>query len=248
MGTDFFDDDLVRERESALKIKLDGDGAGPRDGHIPSSRDLPNRPVSDLTLTNLARHKHEVTEQMVDKSEELNRLKARQEELERERRLLEELRHKQDAFDSGRRELKDRLVQNLARMEKDRLQAERYAQMLEETRKLFRERLDEIGALRDDEWEDENLLDELNRGLTLLETVRSDYEKAMAKIEAAQPHVGGGEMRLPAAASYADEGQGPEMPRGEFRRWLVAGLGFTLPLMGLLAVLATVWMALYFFA
>ena len=38
------------------------------------------------------------------------------------------------------------------------------------------------------------------------------------------------------------------MPRGEFRRWLVAGLGFTLPLMGLLAVLAAVWMALYFFA
>ena len=143
--------------------------------------------------------------------------------------------------------MKDRLVQSLARMEKDRLQAERYAQMLEETRKLFRERLDEIGSLRDDEWEDENLLDELNRGLTLLETVRSDYAKAMAKIDAVQPHVGGSEPRA-ASAAYADAGPAADVPRGEFRRWLVAGLGFTLPLMGLLAVLAAVWMALYFFA
>jgi hypothetical protein len=69
MATDFFDDDLVREREAALKIKLDDEGAAiPRDGHIPSSRDLPNRPVGDLTLTHLARHKQEVTEQMVDKA------------------------------------------------------------------------------------------------------------------------------------------------------------------------------------
>ena len=58
MGTDFFDDDLVREREAALKIKLDGESGGAkRDGHIPSSRDLPSRAVSDLTLTHLARHK-----------------------------------------------------------------------------------------------------------------------------------------------------------------------------------------------
>ena len=92
MGTDFFDDDLVREREAALKIKLDGESGGAkRDGHIPSSRDLPSRAVSDLTLTHLARHKQEVTEQMVDKAQELDRLRARQEELEKERRALEEM-------------------------------------------------------------------------------------------------------------------------------------------------------------
>ena len=137
MGTDFFDDDLVREREAALKIKLDGESGGaPRDGHIPSSRDLPNRPVSDLTLTHLARHKQEVTDQMVDKTQELDRLRARQEELERERRTLEEMRKKQEAFDAGRRELKDRLAASLVRMEKDRLQAERLSQLLEETRRL----------------------------------------------------------------------------------------------------------------
>lgn len=45
MGTDFFDDDLVGEREAALKIKLDGESGGAkRDGHIPSSRDFPAGP------------------------------------------------------------------------------------------------------------------------------------------------------------------------------------------------------------
>ena len=141
MGTDFFDDDLVRQREAALKIKLDGESGGaPRDGHIPSSRDLPNRPVSDLTLTHLARHKQEVTDQMVDKAQELDRLRARQEELERERRTLEEMRKKQESFDAGRRELKGQLNESLVRMEKEQLQAERLAQLLDETRRTFRAR------------------------------------------------------------------------------------------------------------
>jgi hypothetical protein len=248
MGTDFFDDDLVRERESALKIKLDDGGAGPRDGHIPSSRDIPARPVSDLTLTHLARHKQEVTEQMVDKSEELNRLRARQEELERERRLLEEMRHKQEAFDAGRRELKDRLNQSLARMEKDRLQADRLSQLLDETRRMFRERLDEIAAIDDNEWDEDNLIDELNRSLALLENVRSDYNKALAKIDAIQPQASADPAARAQPLSFADAPAHAPGPSLGFRHWFRAGLAFTLPLMALLAALALLWMALYFFA
>lgn len=244
MGTDFFDDDLVREREAALKIKLDGEAAAaPRDGHIPSSRDLPNRPVGDLTLTHLARHKQEVSDQMVDKVQELDRLRARQDELERERRLLEDMRQKQEAFDSERRELKNGLSESLARMEKERLDAERLTQLLDETRRLFRARLDEVSALDEDSWDDENLLDELNKSLVLLENVRSDYNKAMAKIEAVQAGGAGLPSRSAAepAAVWADGARG-------FAYWLRAGVAFTLPMMVLLALLAVAWMILYFFA
>ena len=246
MGTDFYDDDLVREREAALKIKLDGDSGGaPRDGHIPSSRDLPNRPVSDLTLTHLARHTQEVTEQMVDKSQELERLRARQEELERERRTLEELRKKQEAFDGGRRELKDRLNESLVRLDQERLQAERLAQLLGETRHLFRERLAEVEALNEEEWGDENLLDELNKSLVLLDNVRSDYTKAMAKVEAVHPQGGAAAAGRPltfteAAPPPAAGGQG-------FAYWLRAGLAFTLPLLVLLVLLALAGLAAIFF-
>ncbi len=246
MGTDFFDDDLVREREAALKIKLDAEsGGGPRDGHIPSSRDLPNRPISDLTLTHLARHKQEVTEQMVDKAQELDRLRARQEELERERRTLEEMRKKQEAFDAGRRELKGRLNESLVRMEKDQLQAERLVQMLDETRRMFKDRLDEVTALNEEEWTDENLLDELNKALALLENVRSDYNKAVAKIEAVHP-------QAPAAATPVrpltfDSAPGIEVEGAQgFGYWLRSGLAFTLPLMVLLAILFLCGMIFYY--
>lgn len=244
MGTDFFDDDLVREREAALKIKLDGEsGGGPRDGHIPSSRDFPNRPVSDLTLTHLARHKQEVAEQMVDKSQELDRLRARQDELERERRALEEMRRKQEAFDAGRRELKDRLNESLVRLEKERLQTERLGQLLEETRRLFRERLDEVSALNEEEWADDRLLEELNRALVLLDNVRSDYNKAMAKIEAIHPLAPGAASPSASALSFPEADGGSGVAGQGFGYWFRAGLAFTLPLMALLVVLALAWLA-----
>ena len=248
MGTDFVDEDLVREREAALKIKLDGEAGGaPRDGFIPSSRDLPNRPLSDLTLTHLARHKQEVTEQMVDKSQELDRLRARQEELEKERRTLEELRQKQEAFDSGRRELRERIKESLVRMEKERLQTERLAQLLEETRRVFRERLDEVNALNEEDWADENLLDELTQALGLLENVRSDYNKFMAKIEAVHAQAPGGAVPARGPLAFADaSGLAAEDARG-FGYWLRAGLAFTLPLMAFLTLLALIWMAFTYY-
>ena len=249
MGTDFFDDDLVRERENALKIKLDGEGAGlPRDGNIPSSRDLPNRPISDLTLTHLARHKQEGTEQMVDKAQELDRLRARQEELERERRTLEEMRQKQESFDAGRRELKARLNESLVRMEKEQLRSERLSQLLDETRRAFRERLDEVSALNEEEWDDAHLLDELNQALALLENVRSDYNRALAKIDAVQPTAAAG-APAPSRPLAFDNGPGLAVEGGEgFAYWLRAGLAFTLPLMVLLALLFAAWVAFYFWA
>ena len=240
MGTDFFDDDLVREREAALKIKLDGESGGAkRDGHIPSSRDLPNRAVSDLTLTHLARHKQEVSEQMVDKAQELDRLRARQEELERERRLLEELRKKQDSFETGRRELKERLGESLVRLEKDQLQAERLGQLVGETRRTFRARLDEVVALDADHWTEDNLLDELNKALALLDDVRTEYNQAVAKLDAVRPAAGAAARPL----AFAEEpAPAPAAAAQGFGYWLRAGLAFSLPLMAWLALLLAAWM------
>jgi len=241
MGTDFFDEDLAREREEALKIKLDGQsGGGTRDGLIPSSRDLPNRPVTSLPLTHLARHKQEVSEQMVDKAQELDRLRARQEELEEERRMLEEMRQKQEAFDRDRRDLKERLGSGLVRMEKDQLQAERLVELLEETRRIFHLREGEVSALNEEQWQDEELLEELNKALVLLENIRSDYNKAMAKIDAVRPHADTSGDPPPVGLSFD---AAPESAPGQgFGYWLRAGLAFTLPLMALLLLLAVSWM------
>ncbi|MDY0144968.1 MAG: hypothetical protein RBS84_03115 [Kiritimatiellia bacterium] len=246
MATDFFDDDLVREREAALKIKLDDSGSGiPRDGHIPSSRDLPNRPVGDFTLTHMTRHKQEVTEQMVGKAQELDRLRARQEELEHERNLLEEMRQKQEAFDSGRRELKDRLNESLVWMEKERLQADRLAHLLDETRRTFRERLDDVNGLKEEDWEDAHLLDELNKALVLLENVRADYNQALGKIDAIRSQASQDPATMSRMVVDSDRAVVTAGAQG-FGYWLRAGMAFTLPLMLLLALLGVVWMVLYY--
>lgn len=246
MATDFFDDDLVREHEAALKIKLDdASTAIPRDGNIPSSRDLPNRPIGDLSLTHMTRHKQEVTEQMVGKAQELDRLRARQEELEHERRLLEEMRQKQEAFDSGRRELKDRLNESLVWMEKERLQADRLAHLLDETRRTFRVRLEDVLGLKEDDWEDTHLLDELNKALVLLETVRAEYNQALGKIDAIRSQAGPDPTALGRMGVDSDRMAVAAGAQG-FGYWLRAGVAFTLPLMVLLALLAVVWMVLYY--
>ena len=246
MGTDFFDDDLTREREAALKIKLNQESGGARDGFIPSSREMQLRPVSDLTLTPLARQKQEVSDQMADKAQELDRLRARQEELERERRTLEELRAKQEALDAGRRELKDGLQTSLVKMEKDQLEAERLAELLDETRRVFRERLDEVTALNEDEWADEHLLEELNKALALLENIRSDYNKALARIAAVHPQAADPAKPLQQLVLDAAGAGGASLARRDFRDWLRAGLAFTLPLLILLTLLTLVWFGFYF--
>jgi hypothetical protein len=153
------------------------------------------------------------------------------------------MRQKQEAFDAGRRELKERLQASLAQMDKERLQAERLVQLLDETRRAFRERLDEVLALKEDEWDDANLLEELNRALALLENVRTDTTKALARIDAMRPSSGDGAFaagRRPGFAGVSAEGA------RSFGYWLSAGLAFTLPLMALLAVLAVIWMTLYY--
>ena len=124
MSTDFYDDDI-----------------------IPSSREIPSRPISDLPLTHMARHKQEVDERMVDKAKELERLRSRQAELERERRTLEELRAQQERFETLRRDSKKTLSESLVRLDQERQQADRLIEQLEETRRLFQSRLEEVDGI-----------------------------------------------------------------------------------------------------
>lgn len=248
MGTDFFDEDLAREREEALKIKLDGSSGGaPRDGVIPSSRDLPNRPVSNLSLTQFARHKQEVNEQMEDRAQELDRLRARQEELEEERRLLEELREKQEAFEQGRRELKEHLAASLSRMGKEQAQAERMVELLGETRRTFSERQAELAALKEEDWPDDSLLEELNKALEQLESIRSDFNKGTAKVEAVRSQAGDVSASLVMDSGDENPVLGLRKSGQGMSFWLRAGFAFMLPAMLWLTALLLIWMIFVWF-
>ena len=249
MSTDFYDDDLARERERVFNIQLNGGGDAARDGYIPSSREVPTRPISDLPLTNMARHKQEVDERMVDKAKELERLRSRQAELERERRTLEELRAKQEQFETLRRNSKKALSESLVRLDQERQQADRLVEQLEETRNLFKSRLEEVEGIDEQSWEDENLPDELNRAVVLLESIQDEYRKAIAKLAATRPEAavapgGRSAAAFPAMSGGPASASGAGLP-ADLRGWLLAGAAFTAPLIAALALFGLVY-ALFF--
>ncbi len=224
-NTDFFDDDLGRQRDAARRIKLSDEPLTTLSDM--SSDDVPVRPLSDLSLTRMAKHKQDVDENVVQAAQELERLRKRQETLEREKRELEEIRRKQEEYERGKRDVIERLGQSLITMEKDELQAERMAELLNATRKQFKEMLAEVEKLNEALWPEERFGEELTKALALVEDTRMEYNKSLSKIEAA----GGTEVRI--ASSVSAMGEPPRLNYDEerpFGYWLKVGMAVSLPL------------------
>lgn len=234
-NTDFFDDDLVKKHEATKRIKL-GPGDAPAATAAPVADALPSRPVSDLNLTRMAKHKEEVSAQVAQAMEELERLRTRQEDLEREKQDLEDLRRKQHEYESGKRELMTHLNQSLVKLEKDELKAEKLTELLGATRLRFRSFLSEVEDLQEDQWPEDGIRSELDKALTRIEQVRIEYNKALSKIDALAPDSGSsGSVRSPMIMEHrgvvADENR-------SFGYWLKVGVAVTLPLSLVLIALA----------
>jgi len=240
--TDFFDDDLVKRREEPKRVRLGhGDTGGVASEPSPSD-DAPSRPVSDFNLTRMAKHKEEVSVQMAQAVEELERLRARQEDLEREKRSLEDLRRKQHDYEMGKREILGHLGQSIVSLEKDELQAARLVETLGSTREQFRQLKQELESLREEQWAEANVQDELNRSLAVIDRVRVEYNKALAKIEAVSA-----DGRKPSGEHQPiifEERGGPIETEKPFGYWLKVGFAATLPLLVVLAVITLVFFLL----
>ncbi len=241
-GTDFFDQDLVRQRDTTKRIKM-----GPGDEPVESmgdpldSSDIPVRPVSDLNLTRMARHRKEVDTQSAIAAQELDRLRKRQEQLEQERRELEELRKRQDEYERGKREITDQLKRSLVNLERKEVDAQRMVELLGATRSRFKELLASVESLKEEGWPEELIREELNKSLGVLEQARLEYSKCMAKIDAAKPDVALAPAGQP--ARLYDEHALAEDERG-FSHWFKVGLAVTLPLVAVIILVAL----LFFFA
>jgi len=241
--TDFFDDDLVKQRESARRIKLGpGDEPASRANEMQGSDELPNRPISDLNLTRMAKYKKAVDENVNSAMHELDRLRKRAEDLEKEKRDLEDTRRKQEEYERGKREMVERLGQSLMRLEREKIQAERLSELLEATRKRFRSMLEEIQVLNEEAWPEEQVRDELGKALVVVEDARMEYNKAMAKIEA----IAGGEAKGASSNQPVifEESHLHHEPEKTFGQWLKIGLAISLPLLAGLVILLIIFIAL----
>lgn len=242
-NNDFFDEDLVKQRDSARRIKL-----GPTDEPVATVGDLSNdevpvRPVSDFNLTRMAKHKQEVDDQVVTAMQELERLRKRAEDLEQEKRDLEESRRKHEEYERGKRELTERFSQSLVSLEKDELQAERLSELLGTTRKRFKALLAEVEALNEEAWPEEDFREELGKALVILEDARMEYNKAMSKIDA----VTGGEHKASGEHPPVifEEGRTAHEPEKPFGFWLKVGLAASLPLIVVLVAITALFFILH---
>jgi hypothetical protein len=228
MSTDFFDDDLLRSQRS-----------GEEDPE--ESNALPAEPLSDVNLSRMVRQKEELNAQMAEAVKEIESLRRRQEGLERERTGLEELAQQQDLYESGKKDIREKLARGVVALEKEERLATQLVELFSTVRTRFHEALNEVEAIDEEAWPEDNFQGELNKALAIVEEARTMYGKAQAKIDAA---------KWPDAAD--DRGRG--LPLGEvgreigrekgFAYWLKVGVAVTLPLSIVLAVLFALFLFL----
>lgn len=230
MGTDFFDDDLGQRRGAIKSATLGGGAEGV--GNIKSD-DMPVRPISDLNLTRMARHREEVNTQMASAKLHIERLKQKQGEMEREKHMLEDMLEKQDQYERGKQEMIDRLTESMVSLQKMGEHAARQVEIYWTTRERFNASLDELQKINDSEWADESFRDELNKAVARIDSIRNEFVKAQATVEA----VGGpvklfDEQRMKSA--QADEADFSES-KG-FGHWFKVGFAASLPLIAAILV------------
>jgi hypothetical protein len=239
-GTDFFDDDLVRQRDAPKRISL---GPGADDNAAPAAGGEPGpRPVSDLNLTRIARHKQEITEQAAVAAQELDRIRKRQEEIEGEKRLLEDMRKKHEDYDRGKREIVDHLKRSLVALERQEMDSNRMVEVLAVTRRRFKDMLGQLESIQEEAWPEDKVRDELTRHLGLIEEARLEFGRAMAKVEATQ-----GDEKAPGGAGVRsavlfDDAGGYGHDDRHFGDWMKIGLAVSLPIIVTLVVLTLVFL------
>ncbi len=244
-NTDFFDDDLRGQSDPGRRVKIVTSDvqAGPASEVAPAG-EIPVRAVSDINLTRMAKHKQEIDENGASAAQERERLRKRQEDLEREKRDLEELRRRQGEFERGRREMIERFSQSLVSLEKEEVQAQRLAELLGAARKRFKTMLAEIEGLKEEAWPEDQFQEELQKALAVIEDARMEFNKSMARIEAA----GSAEPPADAAARRPvifEESHRAHEPEHTFGYWLKVGVAVSLPLALTIVILTVLFFVLH---
>jgi ethanolamine utilization protein EutA (predicted chaperonin) len=165
---------------------------------------------------------------MAHAAQELERLRARQEGLEREKRDLEDVRRKQEEYEQGKREMIERFGQSLVKLEKDEAQAERLSELLGATRKRFKNLLDELQAINEQLWPEDQIRDELSKALTVIEDARMEYNKAMSKLDAISAD--GRKVSAEHPPVIFEEGRFARDVDRSFGYWVKVGFAVSLPL------------------
>lgn len=218
---------------------------GPRIGPaVEPSPGSPGAAVQGFKPRPAPRHAEEINDQVANAHQELERLRQRQQMLEREKGELENLRSKQQKFQDHRKELLGHLQQSVVKLEAHELNAEQLRELAGATRKQFSGFVAELQRLKEEEWSEETLGDELTRALALLDNVRIEYNKGLSRIEAlisSRPESAGKDVPGPV---LFESRAGGFQTKG-FSYWFMAGLAASLPLIIVMTILLSLLVLAY---
>ncbi len=234
-GHDFFDEDLVQERDGVKRIRM-GPGDEPAKIASQEHKEGFGVPVSDLNLTQMVKKKEEVAEDLASKARQLERLKQMQEEIEHQKRDLEDIRRKQSEYERGKKEMLERLMQSLIHIEKQEVKAAQLTELLSSTRKQFKEMLKELESINEDNWPEKAFREELGKALVLVDDARMEFNKIMARIETLNTSSERVESAEHQPVIFEESYERSAESRG-FGHWLKIGLAVSLPLALILLVL-----------
>jgi uncharacterized membrane-anchored protein YhcB (DUF1043 family) len=132
-------------------------------------------------------HKEEVDWKLEQAREQLLALRRQQDELERQKADLEELRRKQEEYARGKAEMIDNLSRGLVTLDHEQIQAQRLAEVCGNAQEAFRDYLEQLQALDDEEWTSANVRSELSKALGVIENSRLEYNRARTKLDCLNP-------------------------------------------------------------
>jgi hypothetical protein len=236
--TDFIDTDLVLRREGK---PVEPYRRLPQ-ADLNDQSEVPMQSISELSLGRMAKHKAEVKSGLVNAIGEIESLRQRQDELEQEKRDLEELGQKQVEYERGKREVIDHLNQGIVALEKKEIQSAQLTELLVATRNRFKDALNEIEHINEQNWAEVEFRKELYKALVIIDDARVEYNKALAKIQALE----GSRESILDSGSISKMSSANEVGERSFGTWVKIGFAVSVPFW-LLAILATVaYLVLHF--
>ena len=175
------------------------------------------------------RRKRVLPNEIAETSDELERLHQKQDDLERRKREIIEQRRQIELFEHNRKDLIDKLRRNAVLVVRQGSQASRVAALCSEVGSSFSKLHAEIEAMDPQKWNEDEFDARFSEAQAKLESARVEYGKAMDGVSAVGWHTA-------SSSSPVSSGAVDSVKRG-FSYWLVAGLGFTLPLIIVIAAL-----------
>ncbi len=187
---------------------------------------------TEFDLTDASVSPKEELEQKLDHArEQLLTLRRQQEELERQKGELEELRRRQEEYIRGKREMVESLTRGLVVMERDQIESQRRAELCGKTMTAFRDYLEQLHGLNDEEWTSTNVRSELSHALGIIDNSRLEFNRARTKLDCLNPSAG-----QPAEAAPTTETATIDWP--ELLRYLRLGAAASAPLIAA----GTIWL------